>query len=124
MDDGVLVATELMANAAQHTRCRLVRVTISRPGRDLVRIGVVDKSRALPDRRKPDADDVRGRGLALVEAVTCQWGYDRLPWSKRVWGELRCGADHSLGLVPPRLTTSTSMALAVSTAPRVTTHRK
>jgi hypothetical protein len=33
-------------------------------------------------------DDLRGRGLALVDALSDQWGTDRLQWGKRVWAEL------------------------------------
>lgn len=93
VDDGALVVTELVANAFQHTQCRLIRVTVSRPGENFVRIGVVDKSRVLPVRRVQDDNDVRGRGLALVEALTSRWGSDRLPWGKHVWGEFTCKAD-------------------------------
>lgn len=93
VDDGTLVVTELVANAVQYTRCRLIRVSVSRPDENFVRIGVVDKSRVLPVRRVPDDNDVRGRGLTLVEALTTRWGSDRLPWGKRVWGELACKAD-------------------------------
>lgn len=89
---GELIVTELVANASQHTTCHYIRVIITRPSDDLVRIGVVDKSRTFPMLRHPDDDDAHGRGLALIDALTCRWGTDLLPWGKRVWCELRSGA--------------------------------
>jgi anti-sigma regulatory factor (Ser/Thr protein kinase) len=87
-DDGTLVVTELVANAATHTRCRLIRVTVTRLSQGLVRISVVDKSRSVPVHRTPDNGDVRGRGLVLVEALTFRWGTEIKNWGKSVWGEL------------------------------------
>ncbi|MFJ2955684.1 ATP-binding protein [Streptomyces sp. NPDC087270] len=91
-DDGALVVTELVANAAQHTKSRLIRVVIIRPALDTVRIEVVDRSPTLPLALCPETDDLRGHGLALVDDVTKQWGTERLPWGKRVWGVLTCEA--------------------------------
>jgi anti-sigma regulatory factor (Ser/Thr protein kinase) len=89
-DDGALVVTELVANAAQHTKSRLIRITISRPASGTVRIDVVDRSRTLPELRAPNPDHERGRGLTLVDSLTEQWGTERLPRGKRVWGVLTC----------------------------------
>lgn len=88
-DDGALVVTELVANAAQHTHGHLIRVTVSCPASDLVRIGVVDRSQQRPERRDADEYAERGRGLAIVERLTDRWGTDLLPFGKRVWGVLR-----------------------------------
>ncbi|MFI0722851.1 ATP-binding protein [Streptomyces sp. NPDC021224] len=87
-DDGALVVTELVANAARHTKGRLIRVTVSRPADGQVRIDVVDRSKQRPERR--DAEDLAecGRGLNLVEALTARWGTEPLPFGKRVWGLL------------------------------------
>ncbi|WP_246144550.1 ATP-binding protein [Actinacidiphila oryziradicis] len=82
LDDGILIVTELVANAVQHTEGRRIRVSISSPSENYVRIGVVDKSRTMPVRRVADDNDVRGRGLALVDALTSRWGTDRVPWGK------------------------------------------
>ncbi|MER6052269.1 ATP-binding protein [Streptomyces sp. NPDC001793] len=89
MENGALVVTELVANAARHTRTRAVRVTITRPAGELVRIAVVDKSKRVPEFRVTSAGDEFGRGLAIVDALSCRWGYDPLPWGKRVWAELQ-----------------------------------
>lgn len=83
-----LIVTEFVANAAAHTECRYVRVTVTRVGDAGVRVGVVDKERRKPERQTPAADDEHGRGLAIVAALADRWGVDELPWGKRVWAEL------------------------------------
>jgi hypothetical protein len=89
IENGSLIVTELVANAVIHTGCCSIRVLVARPAPDRVRIGVVDKSRVLPVRREPKDDDVRGRGLALVEALSLQWGTDLKRWGKCVWADLK-----------------------------------
>ncbi|MFJ4624184.1 ATP-binding protein [Streptomyces sp. NPDC088812] len=90
-DDSSLIVSELVSNAVRHTRCRSIRVTVTRPDTARVRIGVVDRSRAHPEPRQPGAEDESGRGLALVKELAEDWGTDPLPWGKRVWAELRAG---------------------------------
>jgi serine/threonine-protein kinase RsbW len=89
-EDGALIVSELVTNSVRHTRCRYILVSVTRPPGGVVRIGVVDKCHTLPVLRAAGDHDVRGRGLAVVEAVSWRWGTDRLRWGKRVWGELRC----------------------------------
>lgn len=91
-DDGALVVTELVANAAQHTEGRPIRVMVTCPAPGTVRISVVDRSQVRPRPRRPGLDDERGRGLALVSSLTDCWGIDRMSSGKRVWGELTCEA--------------------------------
>lgn len=88
-DDGALVVTELVANAAQHTHGHVIRVSVSRPAPGLVRIDVVDRSQKRPERRTAGEYSENGRGLALVELLTDRWGTDLLPFGKRVWGLLK-----------------------------------
>lgn len=87
-DDGALIVTELVANAAQHTDGPNIRVSVSRPAPGSVRIDVVDRSSKPPVRREAGEVDERGRGLLLVAVLTQRWGIDSLPWGKRVWGLL------------------------------------
>ncbi|MFD8969783.1 ATP-binding protein [Streptomyces sp. NPDC059568] len=89
VEDGALVVTELVANAVNHTRGHSIRVIVARPSDHLVRVGVVDKSVALPVLRRAEDTEVGGRGLALVDALTFRWGTDIKPWGKCVWGELK-----------------------------------
>ncbi|MCD9877044.1 ATP-binding protein [Streptomyces guryensis] len=85
---GTLIVSELVGNAVRHTSCRLVRVSVRRVTDDLVRIGVTDKSHALP-RMDLVADGAEtGRGLVLVDALSHRWGYDEMRWGKTVWAEL------------------------------------
>ncbi|MCF3143303.1 ATP-binding protein [Streptomyces platensis] len=88
-DDGALVVSELVTNAVLHARSAVIRLVISRPGPATVRIGVVDRSKAAPRRRRSGSEDASGRGLVLVAGLAAAWGTDQLPWGKRVWGELR-----------------------------------
>jgi serine/threonine-protein kinase RsbW len=90
-DTGVLLVTELVANAVKHTNSRLIRVVVSRPGDVWVRIGVTDKSRQMPEIREENGDNlpVGGRGLVLIDALTDRWGTDLHQWGKHVWGELK-----------------------------------
>lgn len=86
--DGMVIVSELVTNAVQHTECDHVRVTVSRPSQALVRISVSDRSRGLPLPGEPDHGDVHGRGLALVDALSEHWGTDLTRWGKSVWAEL------------------------------------
>lgn len=88
-DSGVLLVTELVANAVKHTNTRNIRVVVSRPSARFVRIGVVDKARALPQMVKPGDDLLTsGRGLLLIDALAERWGTDIYRWGKQVWAEL------------------------------------
>jgi serine/threonine-protein kinase RsbW len=90
--DATLVITELVSNAVDHGRLPSIRVIVSRPSANGVRVGVVDRSRTVPTpRADSDGDRLRGRGLVLVEALTEEWGTELYRWGKQVWGELRDG---------------------------------
>ncbi|MER5205950.1 ATP-binding protein [Streptomyces sp. NPDC002825] len=82
--------TELVANAVDHGRLPSIRVIVSRPYVNGVRVGVVDRSRTLPTLRVDAGDDrLRGRGLVLVDALTQEWGTELYRWGKQVWAELK-----------------------------------
>ncbi|MFF3845771.1 ATP-binding protein [Streptomyces sp. NPDC002328] len=87
-DAGTLIVSERVGNAVRHTSCRLVRVSVWRVTNDLVRIGVTDKTHALPKMDPAAYDDEIGRGLVLVDALSHRWGYDEKRWGKTVWAEL------------------------------------
>ncbi|WP_129307714.1 ATP-binding protein [Streptomyces sp. L2] len=84
---GTLIVSELVGNAVRHTSCRLVRVSVRRVTDDLVRIGVTDKSHALPKMDLVADGDETGRGLVLVDALSHRWGYYELRWGRTVWAE-------------------------------------
>lgn len=74
-----------------HGRLPSIRVIVSRPAENGVRLGVVDRSKVIPRMRTDsNGDQIRGRGLLLVDAVTERWGTDLYRWGKQVWAELEC----------------------------------
>ncbi|GAA0436674.1 ATP-binding protein [Streptomyces luteireticuli] len=89
---GRLVVAELVSNTVKHTRCRLIRVSVSLLS-ERVRIAVSDRCRDLPVRRTPDGDSKDGRGLLLIESMSCGWGYTPKPWGKVVWADLCVPGD-------------------------------
>lgn len=86
LDDGLLVAGELAANAALHGETAFT-ISLSRVG-DGVRITVGDTSTHAPSLRVPDAAAPGGRGLQLVDGLASDWGYEVTPTGKLVWAEL------------------------------------
>ncbi|MFD8724305.1 ATP-binding protein [Streptomyces sp. NPDC059629] len=94
-EDGVQVVAELVNNAVRRTRCRVVRVRVTRPAEGVVRIGVADRCRDAPELGNPDDCSEGGRGLLLVEALSWRWGYDRKRWGKVVWAELEASATEA-----------------------------
>ncbi|MFI7101053.1 ATP-binding protein [Streptomyces sp. NPDC050161] len=87
-DDAELVTAELVNNAVQHGTGHSLRVSIKRISASRVRIAVTDRSLRLPAIRHPDVEDVAGRGLLLVVALSARWGTDIRGWGKVVWAEL------------------------------------
>ncbi|MEU0698520.1 ATP-binding protein [Streptomyces niveus] len=92
VDVGVQVVAELVNNAIDHTRCRVVRVLVTRPAEGVVRIGVADNCKEAPEMGVLDDNSEEGRGLFLVDAPSWRWGYDRKRWGKVVWAELEAPA--------------------------------
>jgi anti-sigma regulatory factor (Ser/Thr protein kinase) len=91
LDDGLLVASELVTNAMRHSGCvaaHNLRVDISRRTGCLL-ISVHDPGlsgeAAEPVRAKRSAPG--GWGLALIERLSVRWGSER-PDGYRVWAEL------------------------------------
>ncbi|WP_063735151.1 ATP-binding protein [Streptomyces sp. RTd22] len=95
VDDARLIASELATNAIRHAahynpdpeqRGRF-RLKVERPGDHLVRISTFDRSRAVPRLVQAGETAESGRGMAVVDAVSCRWGIDPKPWGKGVWAE-------------------------------------
>lgn len=84
-----LVVSELVANAVEHARGECIRVIVSRVEGGGVRVGVVDKSQRVPSVQAPDADEVSGRGLLIVQLLAQRWGTTMKAWGKTVWAEVR-----------------------------------
>ncbi|MET7458704.1 ATP-binding protein [Streptomyces sp. NPDC005574] len=95
-DTGILLVSELVANAVRHADGPRIRVHVDRPAPAVLLLAVVDHAPArLPQLRTPGPDDVSGRGLLLLDEVADRWGHDAAggaasrPRTKRVWAELR-----------------------------------
>jgi MEDS: MEthanogen/methylotroph, DcmR Sensory domain/Histidine kinase-like ATPase domain len=86
-DNAELVVSELVSNAIRHGGQRF-RLTVSRSA-DGVRLAVTDPSPALPTPRTDDLDgSINGRGMHLIEAVSCAWGTTVHPDGKTVWADI------------------------------------
>jgi hypothetical protein len=42
----------------------------------------------LAEQQPPSRDEMTGRGMAIVDALSRRWGCDTLPAGKVVWAEL------------------------------------
>jgi anti-sigma regulatory factor (Ser/Thr protein kinase) len=79
-----LVVSELATNALVHAQTAFsVALAASE---ETVLLTVRDESRSLPHRRTAQAMDIGGRGLAVVDVVSLEWGInDDRAGSKGVW---------------------------------------
>ncbi|MFG2477690.1 ATP-binding protein [Streptomyces fagopyri] len=90
LDNAVLACGELFANAVGHGSsgpADTITVTLERAGHGL-RVTVADCSAALPRARIADPAAESGRGLAIVAALTDDWGIappDPGTTGKKVW---------------------------------------
>ncbi|MFE0202635.1 ATP-binding protein [Streptomyces sp. NPDC058985] len=87
-DAVVLLASELVTNAVLH--CRVphaqVRVTLTLDGPELtLEVSDPDRDRLPRLHHSAAADDEGGRGLALVSALSDDWGCRQDPYTKCVW---------------------------------------
>ncbi|MER5885728.1 ATP-binding protein [Streptomyces sp. NPDC001941] len=89
-DDAVLCTDELVGNACRYTRTPRIRVAVTF-GRDGLRVHVHDDAPLRPPvLRAAGPLETGGRGLALVEALSDEWGWavhgtPGRPRSKSVW---------------------------------------
>lgn len=91
----VLVASELVANAVAAEPGQMVTLGLElRAGR--LRIAVLDTSPLPPaaGEAAPGELTEAGRGLLLVAALACRWGWHRVPTGgKAVWADILIGAS-------------------------------
>jgi anti-sigma regulatory factor (Ser/Thr protein kinase) len=95
LDDGLLVASELVTNAVRHSGCEpdhRLRVDV-KLGQDRLLISVHDPglsgrgARPRFDVGESDSPEPGGWGLRIVEQIARRWGAER-PDGYRVWAEL------------------------------------
>jgi anti-sigma regulatory factor (Ser/Thr protein kinase) len=87
LEDAVLLVSELVTNSVIHGGPPVV-VAVDCDG-DALQVRVRDGSPVLPARRAADDRDEGGRGLALVDTLSSDWGVDPQPDGKHVWFALR-----------------------------------
>jgi anti-sigma regulatory factor (Ser/Thr protein kinase) len=80
-----LVVSELVTNAIVHAGTEIELTVVVRS--DAIRIEVTDLGGGLPKSSDPD-EGTTGRGLPIVEALSCGWGVVELGAGKTVWCEL------------------------------------
>lgn len=90
-DDVVLVASELVGNAVVHCASsdRDLEVSWDVGENDIV-VRVTDPSDVVPTARQADLTATSGRGLAIVAALSAEWGVDVAPagGGKQVWARV------------------------------------
>ncbi len=90
VDDVTLVASELIGNAIRHAggdRDAWVVLWVVQDGG--VTVSVEDPSHDLPVRRNPGPDATSGRGLAIVDTLSQDWGVEHTARGKRVWATVK-----------------------------------
>jgi anti-sigma regulatory factor (Ser/Thr protein kinase) len=87
-----LVASEIVTNVVQHGTGIALSIRMERSGRSVL-LRVWDANdRAMPEARRPQADDPGGRGLVLVQTLCAEWGVYRVAsGGKVVWALLTEG---------------------------------
>jgi anti-sigma regulatory factor (Ser/Thr protein kinase) len=83
--DARLVVSELVTNAIMHAGTEIELNVVVRS--DAIRIEVTDLGGGIPRSDEPD-EGTSGRGLPIVEALSCGWGVVQLGAGKTVWCEL------------------------------------
>jgi serine/threonine-protein kinase RsbW len=94
IDAVTLVVSELVGNAVRHADIpedgQLGIGWAVRPHE--VFVAVEDPSSELPVRREAAPDALNGRGLAIVDALSSEWGVEPTETGKRVWAKVATSA--------------------------------
>jgi anti-sigma regulatory factor (Ser/Thr protein kinase) len=88
IDDAASVVAELATNAVMHATSDFVVALSARNA--TVRISVRDPSVVPPVRRRSSSTATRGRGIAMIDVLSSDWGVERAGTGKEVWAELTC----------------------------------
>jgi hypothetical protein len=91
-DIAVLLTSDLVTSAIMHGNGETVTLVIRRT-RGHLRIDVYDASRSLPVAADEPARSQTGRGLALVAALSTEWGSFRTPAAEAVYFTLAFQPD-------------------------------
>jgi serine/threonine-protein kinase RsbW len=88
LDDAILVLSELVTNAIQHTSIHALHVTVARVGAERIRIAVDDDSDDYPCTRPGVKGQESGWGWSIVGQLAARVGVDETPEGKTVWAEI------------------------------------
>ncbi|WP_240776951.1 ATP-binding protein [Nonomuraea basaltis] len=86
-----LLVSELVGNALDHAHGQVLLSFSAEDG--LLRCEVEDEDPELPRMQTVDEDSESGRGLFLVDMLSCCWGGAPTPRGKAIWFELPAFAD-------------------------------
>ncbi|HEX2191740.1 MAG TPA: SpoIIE family protein phosphatase [Acidimicrobiales bacterium] len=89
VDDAVLVASELAANAVLHAGG--ITAVLVGPSADGVRVEIHDQTRVPPMMARKSLEAMTGRGLRLVDSLSARWAAEPSDGGKVVWAELAEG---------------------------------
>jgi anti-sigma regulatory factor (Ser/Thr protein kinase) len=92
----VLLTSELVTNAIRHGAGETVTLAITCSCGQL-RVDVYDTSCSLPVLVDAPADAETGRGLMLVDTLSAEWGFYRIPAGKAVYFTLAFQPDLAEG---------------------------
>jgi anti-sigma regulatory factor (Ser/Thr protein kinase) len=88
-DATALLTSEIVSNAVIHGRSDIRLVVTGAPHG--MRIEVGDDNHCHPVPKAADPEDLDGRGLVLLEAISTCWGVDDDQRGKIVWFEVHVG---------------------------------
>ncbi|MGA9857027.1 MAG: ATP-binding protein [Solirubrobacteraceae bacterium] len=95
LDDGLLVASELVGNAVRHSGCgdsHEINVDVGhRAGNLLISVHDPGVSGEAAEPASTPVSDPGGWGLRIIERLSLRWGTER-PDGYRVWAELPAGS--------------------------------
>jgi anti-sigma regulatory factor (Ser/Thr protein kinase) len=83
VETAVLLTSELVTNSVVHGRSA-VTVAVSAPD-EVLRVAVTDHDSQWPTLEPAEQVKERGRGMALVEAISIAWGVMPVGEGKTVW---------------------------------------
>ncbi len=91
IEDATLLTSEIVTNAVVHARTELkLHLSVSS---GTIRVEVDDQGMGATVLTYAEPDEVRGRGLSIVEALADRWGEEhRAGGRHRVWFELAVNA--------------------------------
>lgn len=88
--DAMLVVSELATNSFRHAGTDMT-LTVECFD-EHIRIGMLDGTSVLPERRNAWPSTPDGRGLQIIDRLTHRWGVLLRPGGKEVWCELAATA--------------------------------